>query len=359
MIALHVSGAGPIEGPLGVICRGGPVNGPFAAGALLSCKRILAERDIPIARIYANSGAVPAAALAAIGREDRACIMWGRLKPTDIIDVTTSWWSKAVTVSRLVRSESIFPATGLEHIIRSNIPAEELFDADSIPLSVMTVDYASGSPLVFDTRNPAFYPVIHEGILGSMALTPFLRLQVIWCGPNGLSPERQTGDDFQMQLMDGGFRDNLMIEQACRDGMKTLLVVDIHGLHIAPPSTETCKHWSDSLQRAFHALITTNDQRDLYGATRVNEELAIRDELEALRMRGDMTDAVAQRLAGILNRMNTGRLGLAEKHEIRVHLVSDPARVIPFDFADFKHHETEHLISAGNRAMAATLKSLR
>lgn len=359
MVDLHLSNAGFIKEPLGIICRGGPVNGPFAAGALLSGKRILAERNIPISRIYTNSGPTPAAALAAIGREDRACSIWARLKPIDIIDVTQSWWSKAVTVSRVVRSESIFPSTGLERLIREGIPADELFSPGSIPLSIMTVDYPSGNPFLFDTRDPAYYPVIHEGILGSMALTPFLRLQVVWCGPKGLSPKRQTGDDFSVALMDGGFRDNLMIEQACRDGMKTLLVIDINGLRISPPPTQSHKRWADSLLRAFHTLITTNDQRNLYGATRVNEELVIRDELKELRARADVSGPVEVALDAILNRMDSGRLGLAEKHDIRVHLVSEPKSEIPFDFSNFTHQETEHLISAGHRAMCATLEALK
>ncbi len=358
-MALHISDSCPIIEPLGIVCRGGPVNGPFVAGALLSGKRILAERNIPISRIYTNSGPTPAAALAAIGMEDRACSIWARLKPTDIIDITQSWWSKAMTVSRIVRSESIFPSTGLERLVREIIPADELFSSDSIPLSIMTVDYPSGNPLMFDTRDPAFYPVIHEGILGSMALTPFLRLQVIWCGPKGLSPKRKTGDDFPVALMDGGFRDNLMIEQACRDGMKTLLVIDINGLKISPPPTESWKHWANPLLRAFHALITTNDQRNLYGATRVNEELAIRNELEKLCTRADVSDPARSALDAILNRMDNGRLGLAEKHDIRVHFVSEPKSSIPFDFASFTQQETEHLISAGNRAACVTLKALR
>lgn len=364
MISMHVSEAGPIIEPLGIACRGGPVNGPYAAGALLTARRILDERGIPISRIYAISGSTPAAAMAAIGREDRVCSIWARLQPQDIIDVTGSWWDKAWTIDRLIRKESIFPSEGLEQLIKNNIPADELFSPGSIPLSVMTVDYHTGDPIIFDTRNSAFRQVIHQGILGSMALTPFLHLQVIWCGPTdnpGLFPKRRGPQDIPVVLMDGGYRDNLMIEQACRDGIKTLLVVDINGLRVAPPATYAWAHWSAPLQRAFHTLITTNDQRDLYGATRVNEELDIRNRLALLAdtLQGDAkTKATRAKLEELVARMDTGRLELGKKHHIKVHLVSDEKNVIPFDFASFKPWEVEHLISTGHAAAKRALEKL-
>lgn len=358
-MGLHVSDPGPIEQPLGVICRGGPINGPFSAGALLTGARILEERGIPIARLYANSGSTPSAALAAIRREDRTCSIWARLTPSDLVDTTPSWWSRMATVSRMVRSESIFLSTAMERLIREILPADELFASTAIPLSVMTVDYLSGETIVFETRNRAFYPVIHEGILGSMALTPFLRLQVIWCGPKGFSPKRQTPEDFSVALMDGGFRDNLLIDQACRDGMKTVLVIDIHGLEIAPPAKRSYRHWIDSLLRASHALIATNDQRSMLGATRVNEEIALRDELARIREQSGTPEWIRAALDDVLFRMNQGRLGLEQKRSVNVHLVSDYDASIPFDFASFTHAEVEHLISAGHRAMRKTLDALK
>jgi predicted acylesterase/phospholipase RssA len=357
MIALHPSENAPIREPLGIVCRGGPVNGPFAAGALLGFKPVLAERGIRIARLYANSASAPAATMAAIGREDHCCSIWSRLQPHDIIDVTKSWWSQTKTIGRLVRSESVFPSTGLERIIRKNIPAAQLFGESATPVSVMTVDYHSGDHIVFSNTDPAFRNVIHEGILGSMALTPFLKLQVIWAGPKGLWPTRQTPEDIRVGLMDGGYCDNLMIEHACRDGMNTVLVIDINGLQVGPCESLSWQHWSLPLQRAFHALIATNDRRNLYGATRVNEEIAIRDQLQILEERA--TGTIKEELGRIIEQMDTGRLGLNEKHSIQVHLVSDTPSLIPFDFANFKPGDTEHLIGAGYRAAQRMLAELK
>lgn len=357
MVATHWSDNAPIKEPLGVAFRGGPVNGPFTAAAAVTIAHTLAERGIRIAHVYGVSAGAPTAAMIAVGREAECEDIWMRLTPGNIIDVSGSWMSKAMTMGRLLLSESIFRSTGLELIINSTIRSSELYSRDALPVSIMTVDYDTGDPLVFTNTDPAFYPVFPAGVLGSMALTPFMRLHQIWAGPKGLATQPQTPEDFCVRLMDGGYRDNLMVEYAARDGINTLLVVDINGLQIARSPEDGYKYWAGPLQMAFHTLITTNDQRNLYGATRVNEELAIRDELAGLV--NQIPEEQRAAVTNILARMDHGRLELAKKHNLHVHLIEDHENVIPFDFANFTHQDVLHLVACGRNAATRTLEALR
>lgn len=354
MVSMHLSEDAPIKEPLGIAFRGGPINGPYAAAAAATIKRIADERGVHIAHVYGNSAGVSAASMLAIGRHWECLDIWSRIEPQDIID--KSWFPKVTTMGRVVLAESIYTSTGLDRLIYNNIPIDDLYAADATPLSIMTVDYDTGDPLVFTNTDPAFKPVFSEGILASMALTPFLRLRTIWAGPKGLSVTRRTAEDMCVRLMDGGYRDNVMIECAARDGINTLLIVDINGLRVAPQAPGVYKHWAGPLQMAFHTLITTNDQRNLYGATRVNEELSIRDDLS--RVAHSLPEEHAEKLKSVIAQMDHGRLELAKKHHMRVHLVEDPDYVIPFDFSDFTRAQTAYLIVAGHRAAQRTMEHL-
>lgn len=194
-----------------------------------------------------------------------------------------------------------------------------------------------------------------------MALVPFLKCQLAYdVVEDGLltTPWTRVGPFRDIAvLFDGGFADNLMFDDACRDGCTVVFVVDINGLKLGPLTTHKWDHWAHALQRAFHVLVTTNDNRRFTGVERTNKVLGIREELLALAGNGDVSQRTAGRLKALVGRMDDA-LDLGHKHRVTVAMVDDPAGTRPFDFASFSTVETAHLLHSGDRAALRVLASV-
>lgn len=358
----------PKNAKVGIDTRGGPVNGPFAAGVMSVLLPGAQQLGINLTNLYCNSGTVPGTVKAATGKPDVACQKWAEIRPDDIIvkPGSGSWWQKIYwrlfTGYRILRREAIFDSTPLQQLVQQMTPLDDVFSPDCLPVKFPTVDYLTGRKIVFDNKNPKHRSNWHAGECGSMALVPFIGANtIIDVVDQELldEPYTRSGPLRDMAVaFDGGFVGNLMLETACRDEIELLFVVDINGLDLAPVESRTWSHWSLTLQRAFSVLVTTNDHRHLMGLLRMNEILAIRDELKRLaekQLDADSrtcgsTKVLAAQMLGIVNRMDWGELSLRDKHTVAIELVEDREHSRPFDFSNFKPGETKYLIERGKEA---------
>lgn len=348
---------------IGLVLRGGPVNGPFSAAAARTIKSTLAGAGLKVSAIYANSASVPAGVMSAIDQDERCCAIWARLRPYDIVGTTKGWWDKAVTMWHVLTNQSIFPGQPLWQIIDRSVPVDEVFGESAIMTKFMTVDYWTGRHVIFSNRVPGHRRSWKRGMLGSMALVPFLPPVLVDDAVHdglidAVYDNKIIRRNQALLLLDGGYFDNLLLDEACRDGMDTIFVVDINELKLGPLDTELWNHWAFPLQRAFSVLITTNDQRRLHGVNRTNEILAIRKELMELRARADVGGAVETAIDTVITRMDKGLLALADKHPVEIVTIGDLPHSIPFDFANFQPWEVEHLLQCGHDAAKRALADL-
>jgi len=343
---------------VGVICRGGPVNGPYAAAAVAGLQRELENRGVRIAHFYGNSASAPGAVLAAMGRSAQACDVWANIGPRDLIVRPDTLLGRARTVWNLLNAEAIFDDSPMERLIKALTPLNAVFAPETAPVKLMAVDYLTGHEVVASNKNPRHRWNFHACVLGSMALVPFLKCQLAFDVVDDellAEPWTRVGPFRDVAvLFDGGFTDNLMFDDACRDGCTVVFVVDINGLKLGPLTTHKWDHWANTLQRAFHVLVTTNDNRRFTGVERTNKVLGIREELTALASNGDVSQRTAGRLKALVGRMDEA-LDLGAKHRVSVVMVDDPAGARPFDFANFTTVETAHLLHSGHRAARRAL----
>lgn len=346
---------------VGVICRGGPVNGPYSAAALATLSRGLAEKGVSITHIYGNSASAPSAVLAAIGGADSACDIWASIGPEDLIVRPDTWYRKARTMRNVLYGEAVFDGSPMEALIRAVTPLDKVFAPEAVAVKLMAVDYLTGKPVVASNKNPLHRWNYHACILGSMALTPFLKNHIVYDVVEAElldEPWTRVGPYRDVAvLFDGGFTDNLMFDDACRDGCTVVFVVDINGLQLGPLTTHKWDHWANTLQRAFHVLVTTNDNRRYSGVERTNEILVIRDELRTLASGRAVSKRTAKRLGSLIDRMDEA-LELTGKHVVQSVMVEDPSGRRPFDFASFTHEESVHLLHSGHQAAARALQSV-
>lgn len=329
---------------IGLVLKGGPVNGPFATGAACEIQIILDRMGLVIQGIYANSASVPDGVMASIGQSKQCCEIWSSLTPTDIVgDDLHHLTGKARAMYNALFGESIFSGLPLRQVLARAVPLDAVFATSAIPVKFMTVDFWSGTPFVFSNKNPDHKDIWILGMDASMALVPF----------------RPAVTVRNMLLFDGGYSDNLMLDEACHDGMDVLLTVDINELGLGPLESKNWHRWTNTLPRAFHILVTTNDQRREHGVQRTNEILAIRDHLRMVIETFDsMPEPARASLRRAIERLDTGLLGLHDKHRAKIITIGDRPNSIPFNFADFQPEDVTHLIECGRRAARRTLADL-
>lgn len=355
----------PRGATIGIICRGGPVNGPYAAAALRTLKEGLSSMGLQVANLYGNSASVPAAVLSAIEMDELACELWAGIRPADIVVKHNDWLEPVLTARNLLFREAVLDDSPLEKLIKTNVPLEDVFSPQATPVKIMSVDYLTGKKLVGNNKNPKHRPNWYALMLGSMALTPFLKPQLVYEVVEGellAKPYRSTGWLADIAVaFDGGYRDNLMFDCACRDGNNVVFVVDINGLEFGPLENYSWEHWSRTLERAFHLLVTTNDRRRLTGVKRTNEILEIQQTLRRVSDAavGRMEYETATALRDLVTLMETGPLGLANKHIVTIIPVAAPDCSRPFNFANFKVGETMHLLHCGETAAHKALDGLK
>lgn len=361
---------------VGVDPRGGPHNGPYAAGFLNTFLPGLSDLGVTVSNLYCNSGTVPGTVKAATGKTQIAYDTWADLTPDDVIvQPKRRWYDQFINLFRngyrVVYGDSIFDGSPLYDLVRRMTPLDEVFSSNAVPVKFPVADYWSGKRLVFNNKNPKHREAWHVGMATSMGLVPFLPVRLI---PNVIENELladpliQTGPNANCAAgFDGGYIGNLMLEQACRDGIDVLFVVDINGLELAPLDSKSYHHWSLTLQRAFSVLVTTNDHRHLMGLERMNEVLTIRDQLHALMeqtlddesLMGSDAKILATKVMGVIDRMDHGDLQLHGKHLMKIVKAEDRENSRPFDFSNFTRQETKHLLDCGTRSAHRILDQIK
>jgi len=348
------------DSKIGVICRGGPVNGPYSAAVLRTLKEGLAAHGLKIANLYGNSAAVPSAVLSAIGEDGVGCDIWANLHPHDLIIPQNGWSGRMRTIWRMLSSEAIFDDSPLEDLIKRVTPTRRVFADDALPVKLMAVDYLTGFPVTASNKNPKHRWNWHALELGSMALVPFLKPQIIYdvvADELLADPYIRSGPlrDIAV-LMDGGYADNLMFDAACRDTNSVVFVVDINGMQLGPLDTYRWDFWPNTLQRAFHVLVTTNDERRYHGVQRTNAVLHVRDEL--LRAVEELPPFNQVKLRILIEELEQ-RLELGRKHKVTIIPIQDRKCSRSFDFATFTPHETMHLLHCGEEAAQRVIDTIQ
>ena len=128
----------PRNARVGIVLKGGPVNGPFAPPVCSEIKAVLRSQNLDISGIYANSGTVPAGVMSSVDLDEECAQIWAKLSPFDIIGNDHSFLFKAASMYRLLRDKSIFPNAPLRRILDKAIPLDRVFSADAIPMKFMT-----------------------------------------------------------------------------------------------------------------------------------------------------------------------------------------------------------------------------
>ncbi|MBX4189947.1 patatin-like phospholipase family protein [Candidatus Parcubacteria bacterium] len=349
---------------IAVVCRGGPENGPFSAQAFLTASKGLEKAKIPITAIYANSGAVPTALIGCYGEIEKLCSVWRDIRPRDIVGGAKESKAfmrhirqgiyKSRAMLRLIGKESVFSGEFLDILIRKHCNFKKVFAPSAIKIVIPAVDEISGKLLLFTNKNPKHWDAMPFAARGSMALTPFLPPVVLGdCDKAGLLEDKEA------LLSDGAFKANLPLEQALYDSCKfdVIIIIDVHGLKLAPLDFNQRNHWATHLRRNMHILINDHDEKELQMFDRVNEEMRVLGLLQDLKKKLPAEDK--HHMEGIIERMKSGPLGLADKKVVERVFISDHRYSTLFNFASFTQKETMDLMMAGHYAALNMLKSLR
>ncbi|MDO8496057.1 MAG: hypothetical protein Q7S43_01225 [bacterium] len=324
-----------------IVCRGGPENGPFSAMATKLIAESLIRKGIKLSAIYASSGSVPTALLGCTGDFMKLCNIWPNLGPEDIVGKV----SKPRTLMRLLRRESILTSHVLRNLIQKNWNLDKIFASDAINIKFPAVDFLSAEYIIFSNKNPKHKRWFLEGVLGSMGLVPFLQPQII---DNPVAAELISADKVvknAMLLIDGGFKGNMLLEEAMRDGFNIIFLVDIHGLKPTETDLTMRYHWPNLVRGGLHILSNANDVKQFQLTDRANEEIMVRDEL--VDFSTQLSAEQADGLNRIIDRMNNGRLRLGDKKKAEIIMVSNEEHSTLFNFAKFERAEVLELMSAG------------
>lgn len=329
---------------IALVCRGGPENGPFSAMAGRVISERLASAGLKISGIYTCSGSTPTALLGCIGEYAKLCHVWANLTPEDVVGKVT----KLGTIYRVLRTSSILENWALGRLIEKNWDLERIFSSKAIPIKFPAVDVYSSEYVIFSNRNPKHRPWFLKGVLGAMGLVPFLPPQKVFNPVEAelISPDKIVGNS--MLLIDGGYKGNMLLEEAQRDGFDVVFLIDIHGLQPTASQIEKIS-WAHLTRRGFHILSNTNDLRQFQLSERINEEIEIRNQLEQLadQIAGHRAE---KNLRDIIIQMDKGRLRLGDKTKTTVIMVSNKEQSTLFNFANFKHREVLELLYAGQEA---------
>lgn len=353
------------EPRIAFVPRGGPENGPFSAMAARILDEVLTEYGHKISGIYPSSGATPTAILGCTGDYPKLCDNWYNMTPEKIVGKV----GKLRTAYRAIMRESLLPSKFLKKLIHENWDEEKFCSPEAIAVKFQAVDIFSRELITFSNKDSRHKPHLLTGIMGAMAIIPFLEPTVIYNPQgSGLIDDDKIKNN-ALLLVDGGYRSNMMLEVAMRDGFDVIFVIDVHGLK---PTVNTFSlkelhsifAWAKLLRNCFHLLSNANDDKQFQLASRVNEEIAVRDELVDilgfLEQFSDDSPALTVtigRIRNIIGRMNDDRLRLGDKNQAEIIMVANEEYSTLFNFAKFKQQEPRDLLNAGWLAAVKTLDS--
>ena len=334
------------------VCRGGPENGPFSAAAATIIYEELVRRGLKLSGIYVCSGSVATALLGCTGELDKLCTLWANIKPEDIVGKVT----KLRTMYRAIRKESLFRSDALGEFIRKIWNLDAIFSPGAVPIKIPALDLLTNELILFSNKNPKHRRWFLQGVLGSKALIPFLNPQFVYDPEDAELIEQGKSKNGTLLLIDGGYNANMLLEQAVRDQFDLIFLIDIHGL--VPTETDVLEHyfWPPLLRAAIHSLSCTNDMRQFQLVDRINEEIAIKHELERIckNIPGEQREA----LQAAIDRMNNGRLRLGDKDRAEILIVSNQDKSSLFNFVKFEQQDVISLMEAGFEAGQEAIKSL-
>jgi hypothetical protein len=334
------------------VCRGGPENGPFSAGAASVIYQAIIEHGLKISGIYVCSGSTATALLGCTGEFNKLCTLWANITPQDIVGKV----NKAQIAYRTIRKESMLRSDALGEFISKNWDLDAIFSHESVPIKIPALDLLSGELIIFSNKNPKHKQWFMEGVLGSKALIPFLNPQFVYNPEEaeliGKGKSRQNA----LLLIDGGYKANMLLEEAVRDRFDLIFLIDIHGL--VPTETDLSEKyfWPNLLRSAVHSLSSTNDTRQFQMVDRINEEIAIKKELEKLRYM--VLPEQSMLVQEVIDRMNNGRLRLEDKGNAEIQKVSNQDKSTLFNFVKFEQKDVVGLIEAGIEAGQEVLKNI-
>ena len=254
------------------VCRGGPENGPFSAMACRILTEVLTANGYSVSGIYASSGSIPTALMGCVGDFKKLCDVWSHLSPEDIVGKSR----RAETIYRIIRKESILTSWFLGNLIESNWNLDAIFHESAISIKFPAVDLLSGEYIIFSNKIPKHKSWFIEGVLGSMGLVPFLQPQVIY-DPNDYDLiEKAKMRNNALLLIDGGFKGNMLLEEAIRDYFDVVFLIDVHGMKATKFDLNMKYHWTGLIRNGFHILSNSNDVRQFQTTDRINEEIRIK-----------------------------------------------------------------------------------
>ncbi|GEM_PF-5849275 len=334
------------------VCRGGPENGPFSAGATSVIYDALIKHGLKLSSIYVCSGSTSTALLGCTGEFDRLCTLWANITPQEIVGKI----NKAETVYRTIRKESLFRSDALGKFITKNWNLNAIFSPNAVSIKIPALDLLSGELIIFSNKNPKHRPWFLEGVLGSKALVPFLNPQFVYDPEDAELIEQGKSRKNTLLLIDGGYNANMLLEQAVRDRFDLIFLIDIHGLVPTKMDLNEKYFWPILLRAAIHSLSCTNDMRQFQMVDRINEEIAIKKELEKLCE--NLSPEQKGQLKIIIGRMNEGRLRLEDKDNADVQMVSKQDKSSLFNFVRFEQQDVTKLLEAGLEAGQEIIRNI-
>lgn len=356
---------------IALVPRGGPENGPFSAMAGRIITEVLAEYDLKVSAIYTSSGSTPTALLGCTNDYPKLCSTWANLTSRKVVGKV----GKIHTGYRVIMKDSLLSSNVLGNLIESNWDLKRIFSSDAISIKFQAVDIFSRELITFSNKDPRHAKYFLRGVLGAMGIVPFLEPQVIH-NPNGSGLiDEEKIENNALLLVDGGYKSNMMLEMAMRDGYDVVFLIDVHNLKpTLNKFTLDDLHgkfaWAKLLRNCFHVLTNTNDVKQFQLAERANEEIAIRDsEIEILDMLSRLSEklpaeyqadlgTIINKQYAIIERMNNDRLRLRDKKNTKIIVVSNERYSTLFNFAKFEQAETMNLLNAGWQAAVDALDSL-
>ena len=367
---------------IAVICRGGPPNTFFSAQCVATLRQGLQINGYDFAGIYAVSGSCPTALLGSINEEHKLCNICYRLTPEDIVTDKTdlahllrlfkkfeTWRTlmpelsniadirMALKAIRRLKEGHIFSNLYLLRLLIKHCGPEldRIFSPDAIPIKIGAVDYLTGQHVIFSNKAPEHKNVILVGALASMGLVPIFP-SVTVDDPKSLNLVERTHSKFNsLFLIDGGYRGSLLLEEAIRDpiGYDLIFIIDVSGVEYEDLDTNMPYNLVTRIQRVQSISSATNDRSQLSLVDRIDEEIAVRNGLIQIQK-----TIHSPEVAGLIDRMNNGRLRLVDKHAPQRIIISHPGQLVAFDFTNFTQAESVRLMQYGHIAALRTLRKL-
>ena len=348
------------------VCRGGPENGPFSAGAAAVIYEALIKHGLKLSGIYVCSGSTATALLGCTGKFNKLCTLWANITPQDIVGKV----NKFQTAYRAIKKESLFCSNALGKFISKNWDLDAIFSPGAMPIKIPALDLLTNELILFSNKNPKHRPWFLEGVLGSKALVPFLDPQFIYNPEEAELIEQGKSRMGALLLVDGGYNVNMLLEQAVRDQFDLIFLIDIHGLVPTEMDLNEKYFWPPLLRAAIHSLSCTNDLRQFQMVDRINEEIiikkeeiAVKKELERLckdmsTEQREVLEAIIKRQGAIIDRMNNGRLRLEDKDNADIQMVANQDKSSLFNFVKFEQQDVMKLLEAGIEAGQEVIKSI-